>query len=87
MLSTRKLRTTAFALMALAVLAFSPAHGRAQAALLLEEPYGFFGSVNPTGHNAIYFERICAETPVRLRRCQAGEQGSCYLPLSGHRWV
>ena len=36
---------------------------RAQAALLMEEPYGFFGTLNPTGHNAIYFERVCAETP------------------------
>jgi hypothetical protein len=39
----------------------------------MEEPYGFFGSVNPTGHNAVYFARICAETPVKLRRCQSGE--------------
>ena len=90
MLSTRKMRTTAFALMALAVMAISSAPGRAQAALLLEEPYGFFGSVNPTGHNAIYFERICAETPVKLRRCKAGELGSVlarYQGISGYDWV
>jgi hypothetical protein len=76
--------------MALAVLAFSPARGRAQAALLMEEPYGFFGSVNPTGHNAVYFQRICAETPVKLRRCQAGELGSVlarYQGISGYDWV
>jgi hypothetical protein len=76
--------------MAIAVLAFTPAPGGAQAALLLEEPYGFFGSVNPTGHNAIYFERICAETPVRLRRCQAGEQGAViarYQGIDGYDWV
>jgi len=90
MLSTRKLRTSAFALMALAVLAITPALGRAQAALLMEEPYGFFGSVNPTGHNAVYFQRICAETPVKLRRCQAGELGSVlarYQGISGYDWV
>jgi hypothetical protein len=76
--------------MALAVLAFCPAPGRAQAALLMEEPYGFFGSVNPTGHNAIYFERICAETPVRLRRCEAGELGAViarYKGIAGYDWV
>jgi hypothetical protein len=76
--------------MALAVLTFSPAQGRAQAALLMEEPYGFFGSVNPTGHNAIYFERICAETPIRLRRCQDGELGaviSRYQGIAGYDWV
>ena len=90
MLSTRRVRTTAFALMGLAVLAFLPVPSRAQAALLLEEPYGFFGTFNPTGHNAIYFERICAETPVKLRRCQAGELGSVisrYQGIKGYDWV
>jgi hypothetical protein len=90
MLSTQKMRTSAFALMALAVLAISRAPASAQAALLLEEPYGFFGSVNPTGHNAFYFERICAETPVKLRRCQAGELGSViarYQGVKGYDWV
>ncbi len=63
---------------------------RAQAALLMEEPYGFFGSVNPTGHNALYFERVCADTPVHLRRCQAGEPGaviSRYMGIDGYDWV
>lgn len=90
MLSTRNLRIYAFALMALEVLAISSAPGRAQAALLMEEPYGFFGSVNPTGHNAVYFQRICAETPVKLRRCRAGELGSVlarYQGISGYDWV
>src|SRR5271157_488179 len=90
MLSMRRLRTSAFALMALAVLAFSPAPGRAQAALLMEEPYGFFGFLNPTGHNAIYFERICAETPVKLRRCQAGELGAVITRRPGigdYDWI
>ena len=90
MLSMRRVRTSAFALMAFVVLAISPAPGRAQAALLLEEPYGFFGFINPTGHNAIYFERICAETPVRLRRCQAGELGSVisrYQGIKDYDWM
>jgi hypothetical protein len=76
--------------MATAVLAFFPALSCAQAALLMEQPYGFFGSVNPTGHNAIYFARICAETPVKLRRCQAGEQGvviSRYQGIDAYDWV
>ena len=44
-------------------------------ALLIEEPYGLFGSINPTGHSAIYLSRVCAETPTRLRRCKSGEAG------------
>lgn len=62
----------------------------AQAALLMEEPYGFFGALNPTGHNAIYFEHVCAETPVKLRRCEPGEAGAViarYEGISGYDWV
>ncbi len=87
---TRKLRITAFALIVLAPLAFRPALSRAQAALLMEEPYGFFGALNPTGHNAIYFERVCAETPIRLRRCAPGEPGAViarYQGIAGYDWV
>jgi len=62
----------------------------AQAALLMEEPYGFFGTVNPTGHNAIYLARVCAETPVKLRRCRPGEMGSVisrYQGIDGYDWI
>jgi hypothetical protein len=89
-LSKQKLYAKECALFLLTAFALFPAPGRAQAALLMEEPYGFFGSVNPTGHNAIYFERICAETPTRLRRCQSGEQGaviSRYQGINGYDWV
>jgi hypothetical protein len=64
--------------------------GFAQAALLMEEPYGLFGIVNPTGHTAIYFDRICAETPVKLRRCLPGEMGavvSRYQGIDDYDWV
>src|SRR5580692_4364519 len=70
--------------------AASCAQGHAQAALLMEEPYGFFGAVNPTGHNAIYFERICADTPVKLRRCGPREPGAViarYEGIDGYDWV
>ena len=81
------IRNVAFLLIVLAAGSFC-AH--AQAALLMEEPYGFFGTLNPTGHNAIYFERICAETPVKLRRCEPGELGaviSRYQGIDGYDWV
>jgi hypothetical protein len=70
--------------------AFLCTHGHAQAALLMEDPYGWFGALNPTGHNAIYFERICAETPVKLRRCEPGELGAViarYQGIDGYDWV
>jgi len=62
----------------------------AQGALLLEEPYGLFGAFNPTGHNAVYLQRVCAETPTHLRRCRPGELGAViarYSGMEGYDWV
>ena len=77
-----------FVIVALATLVCTQC--QAQAALLLEEPYGFFGVANPTGHTAIYFEHICADTPVKLRRCSPGELGSVisrYQGINDFDWV
>lgn len=82
-------RIIAFALVAFAMLVIA-GRSHAQAALLMEEPYGFFGTVNPTGHTAIYFAHICAETPTKLRRCEPGEMGaviSRYSDVGGYDWV
>jgi hypothetical protein len=85
------MRTLRIPALALAILAaFGCARSHAQAALLMEEPYGFFGAMNPTGHNAVYFDRICAETPVTLRRCLPGEVGAViarYQGIDGYDWV
>ncbi|HEV2133535.1 MAG TPA: hypothetical protein VGR47_04675 [Terracidiphilus sp.] len=81
-------RIFAFAVVA-AAMVYSPG-ARAQAALLLEQPYGVYGLLNPTGHNAVYFQRICTETPVKLRRCRPGEPGSVisrYEGIDGYDWV
>jgi hypothetical protein len=63
---------------------------RGDVALLVEEPYGFFGSINPTGHSAIYLNRVCAESPTLLRRCEPGETGvviSRYSRIRSLDWV
>ncbi len=86
----RPVRTIASALTMAVLLVWGVSRGHAQAALLLEEPYGFFGTLNPTGHTAVYFSRICAETPVKLRRCDPGEQGTViarYQGIAGYDWV
>jgi hypothetical protein len=88
MTSIRRILVSTFVLLAFGSFFCSPCH--TQAALLMEEPYGFFGAVNPTGHNAIYFERICAETPVKLRHCEPGELGAViarYEGIDGYDWV
>jgi hypothetical protein len=62
----------------------------AQAALLMEQPYGVFGSLNPTGHVAFYLERVCTDSPVQLRMCAPGETGvviSRYHGMGGYDWV
>jgi hypothetical protein len=61
-----------------------------QVALLMEEPFAKFGRFNPTGHAAIYLPRVCAETPVMLRRCEPGELGvviSRYHRVGGYDWI
>ncbi len=63
---------------------------RASVTLLLEEPYGTFGGMNPTGHAAVYLSNICADSPLALRRCQPGEEGvviSRYHRISGYDWI
>jgi hypothetical protein len=90
LLSIFPIRITLLFLLLFVLCFLGPSRLQAQAALLIEQPYGFFGTVNPTGHNAIYFERICAETPVKLRRCEPGELGavlSRYQGISGYDWV
>jgi hypothetical protein len=84
-----RVRTFFCVLSVLVILAFS-SRSQAQAAMLMEEPYGLFGTLNPTGHVAIYFSRLCAETPVKLRRCEPGEPGaviSRYQGIGGYDWV
>jgi hypothetical protein len=63
---------------------------RASATLLLEEPYGKLGFFTATGHAAVYLSGVCAETPLVLRPCAAGELGaviSRYDGVGGYDWV
>jgi hypothetical protein len=56
----------------------------------MEEPYGEFGSLNPTGHAAIYLNHVCAETPTELRLCRPGELGvviSRYHKIHHEDWI
>ena len=69
-------------------MAVSSAH--ASVALLMEEPYGKFGAMNPTGHAAIYLNHICADSPTVLRPCHDGEFGvviSRYHKIDGYDWL
>ena len=77
-----------FALCIMLLLAALPA--RASVSILLEQPYGEFGFVNPTGHSAIYLDHVCADGPLKLRPCEPGEMGvvlSRYDGIGTIDWV
>ena len=69
--------------------AFVP-RAEASATLLLEEPYGKLGFFTPTGHVAVYLSGVCADSPLVLRACAAGETGivlSRYDGINGYDWA
>ena len=73
-----------------AVFLLASAYARASVSILLEEPYGGFGRMNPTGHSAIYLDHVCAASPVKLRPCEPGEAGvviSRYDGIATVDWV
>jgi hypothetical protein len=53
----------------------SPAYG--DVGVLLNESLDTnVARITGSGHSAVYFSRICPESPVKLRLCRPGEQGS-----------
>ncbi|HEV2200817.1 MAG TPA: hypothetical protein VGR73_13435 [Bryobacteraceae bacterium] len=72
------------------LLLLNAATASANVALLLEEPFGAFGGMNPTGHAAVYLSDVCADSLVSLRRCHHGEQGvviSRYHRVGRYDWI
>jgi hypothetical protein len=68
---------------------FTP-RAQANVAILLEEPYSYDGALAGTGHTAVYLTRVCAATPITLRRCNPGEHGvviSRYTRIAGYDWI
>ena len=59
----------------LGCLACSPAYGDV-GVVLNESLDTSVARITGSGHSAIYFSRICPESPVRLRLCHPDEQGS-----------
>jgi hypothetical protein len=83
-------RSHAVGVLLCVTLLFCGARGDASIALLVGEPYGTLGGMSPTGHAAIYLNRVCAETPTRLRMCRPGELGavvSRYSGITGYDWI
>lgn len=71
-------------------LLLTSAVAQASVGLMMEEPFGAFGYVNPTGHAAIYLSNVCAASPTRLRTCGPDEAGvviSRYHHVDGFDWL
>ncbi|MGH9740728.1 MAG: hypothetical protein ACRD51_00070 [Candidatus Acidiferrum sp.] len=56
-------------------LGVAPAYGDV-GVLLNESLDTSFARISGSGHSAVYFSRICANSPVKLRLCRPGEAGS-----------
>ena len=85
-----EIRWSSLAVVLFSVLAGFTPEARANATVLLEEPYSYDGALAGTGHTAVYLTRVCAATPVLLRRCGPGEHGvviSRYTRIAGYDWI
>ena len=60
--------------------------GAAQASVTVYvgEPFGKFGTMMPTGHTTIYLDRVCADGPLKLRMCRAGEPAGVAIARYDH---
>ncbi len=59
--------------LAAVLLSWVCASAHAAITVLVGEPFGNFGTMMPVGHTAIYLDRVCADGPLKLRMCHAGE--------------
>ena len=87
---SKKIRARVYGVLIAAFAICSGATAHASVALLLEEPFGQFGAMNPTGHAAVYLSHVCAEGPTHLRMCRPGEYGaviSRYHKIDGYDWI
>ncbi|HYL61580.1 MAG TPA: hypothetical protein VE077_03085 [Candidatus Methylomirabilis sp.] len=65
------------AALALILAALRPVPARADVGVLLNESLdSSLGRITGSGHSAVYFSRICADSPIKLRLCRPGEDGS-----------
>ena len=63
--------------LAIALVCFACPLAKASVGVVLNESLNSsLDRITGTGHTAVYFSGICPESPVKLRLCRPGEQGS-----------
>lgn len=85
-----KVKSSGLVVLVFLLLAAAAPQVQANVTVLLEEPYSYDGAFAGTGHTAVYLTRVCAETPILLRRCNPGEYGaviSRYARIAGYDWL
>lgn len=76
-LHTRVFRAKLGAVLLLLAAALAPPLARADVGVLLNESLDTsVARITGSGHSAVYFSRICADSPIKLRLCRPGEEGS-----------
>jgi len=77
-LTGRSVSTVAFAIvLAFLLVSLACPHAYGDVGVVLNESLNTsVDRITGTGHSAVYFSRICPESPVKLRLCRPGEQGS-----------
>jgi hypothetical protein len=79
--TTSRVATTRWGVLALAARLLACAailtavQSHAALTVLVGEPFGSFGTMMPVGHAGVYLDKVCADTPIHLRPCHAGEMG------------
>jgi len=64
-------------LLTIVLLCLAASHAHGDVGVVLNESLDTsVARITGSGHSAVYFSRICPESPVKLRLCRAGEQGS-----------
>jgi hypothetical protein len=77
LLMRRTVRVCAGVLFLLVASALLPLRGWADVGIVLNESLDTsVARITGSGHSAVYFSRVCPETPVKLRLCRPGEEGS-----------
>ncbi|MGC1417254.1 MAG: hypothetical protein WA817_18340 [Candidatus Acidiferrum sp.] len=65
------------AVLGLVLVSLAPSSAYGDVGLLLNESLDTsFARISGSGHSAVYLSRICAESPIKLRLCRPGEEGS-----------
>ena len=84
MATARRVPGWRWALLSVALTCGLGGPARASVTAFVGEPFGRFGTMMPVGHTTIYLDRVCADGPLKLRMCRAGEPAGVAIARYDH---